>query len=446
MDKNKKQKPEYWTVAQLKEELTKNNVQYETYHKKAVLLKLYKTFLSKKNNATPSEAVNDIASLRRELDELKQMIRERNSETSLTSQQQQTPIQGQVSPNNRTWQTVTDDVLTGIEGGHPVRTDPNNSCLRDVNMLALHAMGGSSQNQRVASDDVPFVETVPPSGRQAILQGKDVNLAQLLINDVSSHQSSNNTNNTGNINVSVEVNPEKNKDARLNRKLSIQEFITAFAIYKNVLCEVYPERRKELDTYEREIVEMYSRFGGSAFYEYHKAFSARAAELFQSYGIPIDWARRDTRLFCSIFAGLRAQLCSHCNSAEHSSNFCAFAARPNNVPGNQKSSKRGFQRSSGPDFDKKGRMRIASPYGEICNNFNFTHCIRGPSCNLAHICSQCQSPTHKAVSCPTAHNNVLAHKSKGSVDEQKYAQSNAHSANSSNVVAKRPANIPVSKA
>lgn len=66
-------------------------------------------------------------------------------------------------------------------------------------------------------------------------------------------------------------------DPRLNRKLSIEEFISAFGIYKNIMCEQFPHRRAELDLYERDVVEMSTRYGGSGFYEYHKQFSARSA-------------------------------------------------------------------------------------------------------------------------------------------------------------------------
>ena len=35
---------------------------------------------------------------------------------------------------------------------------------------------------------------------------------------------------------------------------------------------------------------MASQFGGSTFYEYHKAFAARAAALLLNHGIKVDWA------------------------------------------------------------------------------------------------------------------------------------------------------------
>ena len=72
------------------------------------------------------------------------------------------------------------------------------------------------------------------------------------------------------------------------------------------MCEAYPQRRVELDSYQRNIVEMSNKFGGLAFYEYHRAFSARSASLLQNHNIKINWGLKDTNLFCMTFAGQTA--------------------------------------------------------------------------------------------------------------------------------------------
>ena len=61
-------------------------------------------------------------------------------------------------------------------------------------------------------------------------------------------------------------------DPRLNKTLSLSEFIQAFGTYKSVMSEAYPERRIELDLYERDTVDMANRYPGTGFYEYHKQF------------------------------------------------------------------------------------------------------------------------------------------------------------------------------
>lgn len=83
------------------------------------------------------------------------------------------------------------------------------------------------------------------------------------------------------------------------------------------MCEVYPSRRQELDAYERDIVEMASTTRGSAFYEYQKAFSARASALLLQRNINIDWSIRDTKLFATIFAGQTVVRCELCGSVTH---------------------------------------------------------------------------------------------------------------------------------
>ena len=66
----------------------------------------------------------------------------------------------------------------------------------------------------------------------------------------------------------------------------------AFVIYKNVMCEAYPSRLKELDLYERDIVDMGTSYGGKGFYEYHKQFSSKAAAYLKYYNTKVDWSLR----------------------------------------------------------------------------------------------------------------------------------------------------------
>ena len=55
-------------------------------------------------------------------------------------------------------------------------------------------------------------------------------------------------------------------DPRLNRNLTLPEFICAFNKYRNIMCEVW-NRRHELDKYEGNIVEIASRIEDTSFYE-----------------------------------------------------------------------------------------------------------------------------------------------------------------------------------
>ena len=153
------------------------------------------------------------------------------------------------------------------------------------------------------------METISPQLRQNIIAGRDVNLAALLIPYFSGPND----------------NDDKGKeklDQRLSRSLSIGEFIQAFGIYKNIMCSVYPQRRNELDLYERDIVDMATRYSGRCFYEYHRQFSLKAAAHLRYNNILVDWSVRNNSLFCNIFANLRPNTCDHCNSILHLTAFC----------------------------------------------------------------------------------------------------------------------------
>ena len=48
----------------------------------------------------------------------------------------------------------------------------------------------------------------------------------------------------------------KKPDHRLNKILDLNSFLKVFGIYKSVMTEVYQQRQKELDLYERNIIDM----------------------------------------------------------------------------------------------------------------------------------------------------------------------------------------------
>ncbi|XP_062580111.1 uncharacterized protein LOC134242104 [Saccostrea cucullata] len=248
-----------------------------------------------------------------------------------------------------------------------------------------HSLNSSSERIGQASDSLPFVETIPTSLRNNIIQGKNINLAQLLLPheiEESKFQDS-----EGKI-----VILKNSSDNRLLRNLTISEFILAFTKFKNVMCEAYPWRRAELDAYERDIVEMSSMTKGSyAFYEYHKAFSARASALLQQRNIKIDWSIRDMKLYTTIFSGQAVTRCENCNSISHPSHFCPKVKHTSAPNTNRYRSE--------TVMDKKGRPRTYHKGKEICNNFNGNNGCYMNSCNLAHVCTECKQDNHLATKC-----------------------------------------------
>ena len=78
----------------------------------------------------------------------------------------------------------------------------------------------------VAPEQLPHMKLIADSVRKQIIEGKDVNLACLLIPFYE-----------------IPANDDKAKlvqDTRLKRTLSITEFITAFGRYKRTMCSAYP--------------------------------------------------------------------------------------------------------------------------------------------------------------------------------------------------------------
>ena len=222
---------------------------------------------------------------------------------------------------------------------------------------------------------------IPAGIRKDILDGKDVNLASLLI---ATHDLADNKSYAcGDVSVII-----KARDHRLNRKLSIPEFVLAFSLFRDVVCSANPLRREELDHYLYAVVELGHKFGGSAFYDYHRSFSAKAAALWAQHQVVAVWSRVDTELFCRHFAGLRSPVCATCQSSSHTAYWC-----PNSEASALPGTSRAFPGSlpapaQAPTVDKLGRPIQYLGKSPICNNFNHGVCNYG-QCRLLHICSGC---------------------------------------------------------
>ena len=173
----------------------------------------------------------------------------------------------------------------------------------------------SSQAYGFAADSLPFVETVSPAIHRQIIEGKDINLSVLLIPYYTGPMSNDEK-------IDTYYCSNRKPDPRLNKCLNISEFIQAFGTYKNIMCEAFPNRRHELDLYEREIVNMASRYPGAGFYDYHKQFSAKAASYLKNHNWKLDWSKRDSQLYSNIFTNYKSNCCQHCFSVSHLSDFC----------------------------------------------------------------------------------------------------------------------------
>ena len=168
--------------------------------------------------------------------------------------------------------------------------------------------------------------------------------------------------------------------------------------------------RKELDAYEAIVVGIASRIDGTAYYEYHKSFSARASALIQQQNVKVDWGLRDNGLFCSLFVGQRANVCSMCGSVAHLSGFCPTLVTPktHNANTSHHFTGRGNFSSKGgpaaPTTDLQGRPRVSIGQTEVCNNYNSDRSCSRYNCRFLHSCLACRG-SHPNVTCPTMTGN-----------------------------------------
>lgn len=228
----------------------------------------------------------------------------------------------------------------------------------------------------VPSSSLPIVDLVPENIRKDIIRGKDINLAQLLLPTRERGVFSG----TRDIKIGDETLTLKPlKDKRLTRSLTIQEFVKAFNIFKNILCQAFPQRRVEMDRYMSHIIDMATKFPGLAFYEYHLEFSARAAYYREHHQCLIDWGSLDDRLLTQVVAGRKANTCSLCSAFDHEANFCHLAAESDAQPNASSQSQ--------PSTLK------------TCWHYNSERGCNKKNCLFRHACNVCQNTGHPEVKC-----------------------------------------------
>ncbi|CAG2256725.1 unnamed protein product [Mytilus edulis] len=183
----------------------------------------------------------------------------------------------------------------------------------DINN-GVHHDTGSYHTTKVSSGMFPHVQAVALNVRKQILEGKYINLATFLnqenVQDYKTVDESDGS-----------VLLIKHRDPRLQRNLSIQEFLEAFNIYKNIICEKQ-DRRIEFDMYIQDVIDISARYKGPVFYEYHKAFANKVAAIKLTHGKVVDWSIRDEKLYSSITSGQIIKECETCGSLGHLTAVC----------------------------------------------------------------------------------------------------------------------------
>ncbi|XP_063289463.1 uncharacterized protein LOC134573609 [Pelobates fuscus] len=273
-----------WTIPKITSELKRRNIPFPATARKAELFRLL-NITDDNERPGPSTVFN----VQNSLAELHNMM------TSLVS--------SVATINNRLDNLEANSITTVPEVPVPA-TEPTPNLGKDNPLPTSRA-----------TNIINPIHLIPQSLRRDIIEGKDVNLASLLI--ASQDVVENRAYTFEDLSVVM-----KSRDPRLNRKLNIPEFVLAFGLYRDVICTTFPLRREELDLYLHKVIELAYKYGGYAFYDYHKSFSSRSAASLSQYNTITDWAQLDTELFLMHFAGLKTPSCAICSSAAHSVNFC----------------------------------------------------------------------------------------------------------------------------
>ncbi|CAG2250899.1 unnamed protein product [Mytilus edulis] len=148
----------------------------------------------------------------------------------------------------------------------------------DINN-GVHHHTGSYHTAKVSSDMFLYVQAVAPNVRKQILEGKYINLATLLNNQENVQDYKSVDESDGSVLLI------KHCDPRLQRNLSILEFLEHFNIFKNIICEKQ-DRCIEFDMYIQDVIDISrsARYKFSVFYEYHKALANKVAAINLAHG------------------------------------------------------------------------------------------------------------------------------------------------------------------
>ena len=237
--------------------------------------------------------------------------------------------------------------------------------ISDTNLVA-------NENFGIHPEQIRNIDFVTETVRDKILSGKYVNLATLLIPEYTD-----------------QLKKDTYRDARLNRSLSIEEFIVAFNKYKRIHCTRHAWRKAELDAYEASIIEI-SRVYGKKFYEYHKIFSQKCAMALEQ-GKKVNWAEKDKDLLQMIIGGTACNACGICKEVSHATMFCP-----------QHTSQLGVYKQQGQYTNTTTHNNNMNTRAtQICHFFNGNGCKR-ELCQYMHACKICKSFSHGQKQC-TAH-------------------------------------------
>ena len=228
--------PENWTTAKLKEQLTKMKVNYNRGDRRTLLIRKYKTakssepvgYLGSENSvqvpgSSSTDSQMDLSYIAQSISTLTNTVTKLQDELKAVSRQVNRQAPSAAAGREVQLAEQTDQQPTAIVG-----SNTSNDRLDEGFTLSTAQTPGMSVSQSstvtrtkfcYAMESLPFIETVSPKLRKAIVEGKDVNLAQLLIPSSNAVNIAEKEHSCGNRDDKYE------NDPRFHKNLTIAEFI-----------------------------------------------------------------------------------------------------------------------------------------------------------------------------------------------------------------------------
>ncbi len=228
--------------------------------------------------------------------------------------------------------------------------------------------------------------------RAQILAGADVDLSSLL--SLLPTSDSNRQIDCGDFSVTL-----KTPNPLSSRILSFPEFSIAFSRFTEIVCSVFPHRRRELNDYLAIIAELALSYGGGHFFTYHKLFSAKCAVRIAQWNQCPYWGVLDLDLHSRVFLGCRNIACAVCRSVAHTTAVCPRINPSATYPEPTSAKSTSYvPRSATVPYTDYEPASYAADNRRTCFAFNSRKCVK-QRCRYLHICSFCGGAHARSV-CP----------------------------------------------
>ena len=236
--------PANWTVNKLKLEIEKLGIKITSAISKSALLQIYNQLMSKNVVNIPQNTVSDT-----ELNTVEEAPTEREHEVTMVNSVPSGNTDSSMLSNQMGLMASVQQTITTLQCTVNKLLDEKQSkgqSSTNTNMLERIYKGNSSSTvnppqtttQGIPADELPHIDIISDSIRPNITDGKYVNLASLLLPEFDTPYF------TSNDLSGLELLRQSRRDHRLDRPLYISQFLKAFGIYKRIMCEAFPQRRR----------------------------------------------------------------------------------------------------------------------------------------------------------------------------------------------------------